>query len=191
MINNQRTTLSDRRSLSNQPIAVMEFVSAKDMSAPTESGLTEVDLEVYKSGHSERRWPKSPIPIDQDLNSRVILYDGDIELLAADAIVNPTNESLTELSYVLKIAGPELVDYIKRRTVHCPTGDVCLTSGFSSNYRHIIHAVPPKYQPKYKSAAETALFHTYFRILEVMIERNLRTVVMPTLTTNRCNSTLR
>jgi O-acetyl-ADP-ribose deacetylase (regulator of RNase III) len=165
----------------------METVDVRDLQA-SESALTTTDLELFKTGgESIKKWPKSPIPIDDDINGRVFLYDGDIELLSAEAIVNPTNEALTELGYVLKLAGPELIEFIKKKTRNCATGDVRVTPGFNSNYKYIIHAVPPKYQPKYRTAAETALFHTYFRILETMIERKIRTVVMPTLATAKCD----
>uniref|UniRef100_A0A6G1S5K5 Ganglioside-induced differentiation-associated protein 2 n=1 Tax=Aceria tosichella TaxID=561515 RepID=A0A6G1S5K5_9ACAR len=164
----------------------MDTVNVRDLQV-ADSTLTETDLEFYKTGETGRRWSTSPIAIDDDINRRVFLYDGDIELISAEAIVNPTNEALTELGYVLKIAGPELTEFIKKKTRNCATGEVHITPCFNPNYKHIIHAVPPKFQPKYQTAAETALFHTYFRILETMIERKIRTVVMPTLSTVKCN----
>lgn len=148
---------------------------------------TDEDLELIKSGGQTRKWSVAPFPIDENINKKVVLYDGGIELLRADAIVNPTNENLTLLNLVNKLAGPELESYIKKRIRVCSTGDVRVTPGFRSNFKFIIHAVPPKYQPKYRTAAETALFHSYFRILETMIEKGIRTVVMPTLTTPKCN----
>lgn len=152
-----------------------------------ESPLTEQDLELCESQGETRKWPRTPFPIDAALNKRVILYDGDIALLRAEAIVNPTNDDLTQLELVSKLAGPDLESYIKKRGRSCPTSQVRLTPGFNSNFQHIIHAVPPKYQVKYQTAAETALFHTYFRIIETMIERRIRTLVMPPLTTSKCN----
>lgn len=134
-----------------------------------------------------RKWPQSPFPVDQDINEKVVIHDGDIAQLSADAIVNPTNETLSQLDFVSHMAGPELEAHIRKKVERCATGEVELTPGFRSNFKYILHAVPPKYQPKYKTAAETALFHTYFRILETMIERKIRTVVMPTLATPKCN----
>lgn len=165
----------------------MDSVDVRTM-GPNQSPLTEIDLEAYKGQEgAARKWPKSPFPIDEDINNRIVLYDGDIELLRAEAIVNPTNENLTQLGFAGRMAGSELEYYIRKKVRLCATGDVRLTPGFKSNFRYIIHAVPPKYQPKYKTAAETALFHTYFRILEAMIEKKIRTVIMPTLTTSKCN----
>lgn len=165
---------------------IMDSIDVRILNV-NESPLSEEDLELCKSQGGAKNWPKTPFPIDADLNKRVILYDGDIALIRADAIVNPTNESLTQLDVVAKLAGPDLENYIKKRGRTCPTSQVRLTPGFRSNFQYIIHAVPPKYQTKYQTAAETALFHTYFRILETMIERRIRTLVMPPLSTSKCN----
>lgn len=135
---------------------------------------------------AKRRWPRSPFPVDASINQRVELYDGDLKSIEADAIVNPTNESLSQLSYVIDVAGAQLEAYVKKRSRVCPTADVRLSPGFQSQFKYIIHAVPPKYQPKYRTAAETALFHTYFKILTTMIEKKIRSVVMPILVTPRC-----
>lgn len=135
-----------------------------------------------------KQWSQTPFPIDHTINERVVLYDGDLKLITADAIVNPTNENLTELGFVSKLTGlPELEAHIRKRNRPCPTGDVRLTPGFSQNFKYIIHAVPPKYQPKYRTAAETALFYSYFRIMNKMVDEGLRTAVVPILATPKCN----
>lgn len=144
-------------------------------------------MTISSDSRGNRVWLATPFPCMADINERISLFEGNIEELTADAIVNPTNENLTQLDYVSKLTGQELDAYIRRKVKACATGDVRLTPGFKSNFKYIIHAVPPKYQPKYKTAAETALYHTYFRVLELMIENKLRTVVFPTLTTTKCN----
>lgn len=162
----------------------MLSVDVKDLNV-SESTLTDTNLQLFKN--KTRHWPKTPFPIDINLNKKVILYDGKVRSLKADAIVNPTDESFTQMAFVNEMAGPELESYIRKKVRICATGDVRVTPGFESNFRSILHAVPPKYQPKYKTAAETALFHTYFRILETMIEKKIRTVVIPVLATLKCN----
>lgn len=164
----------------------MDSVNVKALNM-NKSPVMEHDLQLFKDNKEIKKWAKSPFKVDTDINRRVVLYDGDLELLRADALVNPTNENLSQMSMVNKLAGPELEAYIKKNIKVCATGDIKLSPGFKSNFKYIIHAVPPKYQPKYKTAAETALFHTYFRILETLIEKKIRTVVMPTLTTSKCN----
>lgn len=162
----------------------MDSIDVKTLNI-NESPVKDQDLELCKENKEIKRWARTPFPVDTDINRRVVLYDGDIELLRADCLVNPTNENLTQLSLVEKLAGPELEMYMKKKVKSCPTGDVRVSPGFRSNFKYIIHAVPPKHQEKYKTAAETALFHTYFRILETLIEKKIRTVVMPTLTTSK------
>lgn len=171
---------------SSYSFIIMDSVNVKALKV-NKSPITDHDIELFKDNKETRRWARSPFKVDTDINRRVVLYDGDLELLQADALVNPTNENLTQMSLVNKLAGPELEVYMKKNIKVCATGDVKVSPGFKSNFKHIIHAVPPKYQPKYKTAAETALFHTYFRILETLIEKKIRTVVMPTLTTSKCN----
>lgn len=165
----------------------MDVTHVRDLS-PNVSNLDEDDLNKLKSDNEKaRNWPRSPFPVRKDINEKVVLYEGQLSLIRADTLVNPTNESLTQLDLIDDLAGQDLEAYIKKKVRLCATGDVRLTPGFNSNFEHIIHAVPPKYQTKYKTAAETALFHTYFRILETMIEHKMRTVVMPTLATVKCN----
>lgn len=164
----------------------MDAIDVKALNL-NESPLTDKDVEAYRTDKKTKHWQRSPFSINEDINRRVVLYDGAIELLSAEAIVNPTNENLNHLSYVSNLAGQELEKYIRKKVRYCATGDVRLTPGFDSNFKHVIHAVPPKYQPKYKTAAETALFNTYFRVFGLMIEKKIRTVVLPTLTTSKCD----
>jgi len=43
----------------------------------------------------------------------------------------------------------------------CRTGEAKITQGFNLPARHIIHTVGPKYNLRYKTAAETALYSCY------------------------------
>lgn len=166
--------------------AIMDSIDVKFLNTEG-STLSDSDLELIKKTSELKHWPKTPFPINHEINKRVFLYNGDLERLRADAIVNPTDENLNQLGLVIKLAGQDLENYVRKKIRVCATGDIRISPGFKSNFKHIIHAVPPKYQPKYKTAAETALFHTYFRILENMIDKKIRTVVMPTLATPKCN----
>lgn len=164
----------------------MDTIDVRNLNSD-ESPNTEKDLEECKSGGETKRWEETPFPTDEGINSRVVLYDGDERMLTAEALINPTNENLTQLDYATRLAGPELEKYVRKKIRLCATGDVRVTPGFCSKFKYIIHAVPPKYQSKYKTAAETALFHTYFRVIETLLEKKIRTVVMPTLVTKKCD----
>lgn len=149
---------------------------------------SQVDDEDDRQLQQQRIWPRTPFPINRDINERVLLYDGDLKLLTADAVVNPTSENMSQLGFIEKFTAiQELEVYLKKKHRPCSTGDVRLSPGFSQNFKYIIHAVPPKYQPKYKTAAETALFYSYFRIMNKMVDEGIRTCVMPILATPKCN----
>lgn len=162
------------------------IIDVKDLSL-NESAFIDDDVALMKQNGEFKKWPRTPFPINDTINEKVVIHRGDISHLRADAFVNPTNESLTQLNSIIHLAGPELEKFIKKRLYQCATGGVKVTPGFKSNFTYILHAVPPKYQPKYKTAAETALFHTYFRLLETLMSRKIRTVVMPTLSTVKSN----
>jgi len=169
--------------------SAMDSIDVKSLEITNPKESLE-DLDPEGIGQKTRAWAQTPYPCDMGLNKLILIYDGDVELLRAEAIVNSTNEHLTKLDYVKKLAGPELENFVRKKLRNCPTGEVRLSPGFNSNYKFIIHAVPPKYKPKYKTAAETALFHTYFRIVETMMERRIRTCVIPVLATSNAKSNM-
>ncbi|XP_055839103.1 protein GDAP2 homolog isoform X2 [Episyrphus balteatus] len=63
------------------------------------------------------RHSTSPFPVSDSINSRFIIWDGDITLLEVDAITNTTDETLTESNIisdrVLAAAGNQLKDEIQ------------------------------------------------------------------------------
>lgn len=140
-----------------------------------------------KAKYPNRYWAESPFPCNEDINKKVVIYLGDVNNLKAEALVNSTNEHLTRLDFVSQMAGPCLERFVRKDLRCCPTGDVRLSPGFKSNFKYIIHAVPPKFKQKYKTAAESALFSTYFRILETMLERKISTCVIPVLKASKGN----
>lgn len=50
----------------------------------------------------------------------------------------------------------------------CRTGEAKLTKGYKLQTRHIIHTVGPRYNIKYKTAAESALFNSYRSVLQIV-----------------------
>ena len=53
----------------------------------------------------------------------------------------------------------------------CRTGEVKLTKGFDLPASNIIHTVGPRYNTKYKTAAESALFNCYRGVLQLAREQ--------------------
>ncbi|UYV77078.1 GDAP2 [Cordylochernes scorpioides] len=52
--------------------------------------------------------------------------------------------------------------------VVCRTGDAKLSKGYNLPARHVIHTVGPKYNAKYHTAAESALFSCYQRVFQIV-----------------------
>jgi hypothetical protein len=92
--------------------------------------------------------PSSPapiqFPIDEALNSKLIIFTGDICKLQIEIIVNTTNERLNDHAgisgRILHYGGQQLVKACSN-TDGCATGDAVLTNGFNLFAKHCIHTV--------------------------------------------------
>ncbi|XP_061493857.1 ganglioside-induced differentiation-associated protein 2 [Rhineura floridana] len=116
----------------------------------------------------------SPFPYRKDINSKIILWKGDVALLNCTAIVNTSNESLTDKNPVSEsicmLAGPDLRAELQKLK-GCRTGEAKLTKGFNLAARFIIHTVGPKYKNRYRTAAESSLYSCYRNILQLAKEQ--------------------
>ncbi|XP_017164516.1 ganglioside-induced differentiation-associated protein 2 [Poecilia reticulata] len=112
----------------------------------------------------------SPFPFRPDINRKIILFTGDVALLNCTAIVNTSNESLSDKNPVSdsihQLAGPELREELVKLK-GCRTGEAKLTKGFNLAARFIIHTVGPKYKAKYRTAAESSLFSCYRNVMQL------------------------
>ncbi|KAF0687636.1 Aste57867_20620 [Aphanomyces stellatus] len=120
--------------------------------------------------------------VDAALNAKVALWKGAIWTLEVDAIVNPTSESLADDNEVsgeiLNAAGDEIYVEISA-TGSCRTGDAVASRGCQLPAKKIIHTVGPRYNEKYKIAAENALHGCYRNIMRVAKEEHVATVAIP------------
>jgi O-acetyl-ADP-ribose deacetylase (regulator of RNase III) len=131
---------------------------------------------------------ESPFPFSETINRKIVFWKGDLCALVIDAIVNTTNERLTEKTgicgRVFQLAGPKLAQECVAAE-SCPTGDAIITSGCELDARHIIHTVGPRFSLKYKTAAENALHGCYRRSLEVLKDNGLKHIAFPVVNTDR------
>lgn len=122
---------------------------------------------------------RSPFPCRPDISAKVILWRGDVALLGCTAIVNTSNEALTDKNPVsdsiFSYAGPELMEDLQKLK-GCRTGEVKLTKGFNLAARYIIHTVGPKYKAKYRTAAESSLHSCYRNALQLAKEQAMSSV---------------
>eukprot|EP00002_Diphylleia_rotans_P022970 TRINITY_DN4512_c0_g1_i1.p1 TRINITY_DN4512_c0_g1~~TRINITY_DN4512_c0_g1_i1.p1 ORF type:complete len:524 (-),score=132.06 TRINITY_DN4512_c0_g1_i1:172-1743(-) len=130
-------------------------------------------------GDSSRLSKPSKFPVASAMNEKIILWRGDITHLDTDAIVSTTNESMTDRNGVSgaihEAAGPELATECLKLE-GCRTGDAKITKGYKLHARHVIHTVGPRYNEKYRTAAENALHNCYRNSLQILKENKLTTI---------------
>uniref|UniRef100_A0A672Q7I2 Macro domain-containing protein n=1 Tax=Sinocyclocheilus grahami TaxID=75366 RepID=A0A672Q7I2_SINGR len=140
-----------------------------------ENQLTEEDDQLTNQLNSF----ESPFPFRQDINSKIVLFNGDVALLNCTAIVNTSNETLTDKNPVSdsihRYAGPELRDELLKLK-GCRTGEAKMTEGFNLAARFIIHTVGPKYKAKYRTAAESSLYSCYRNVMQLAKEHAMASV---------------
>ncbi|XP_073767929.1 ganglioside-induced differentiation-associated protein 2 isoform X1 [Danio rerio] len=121
----------------------------------------------------------SPFTFRQDINNKIVLFNGDVALLNCTAIVNTSNETLTDKNPISdsihRHAGPELRDELLKLK-GCRTGEAKMTEGFDLAARFIIHTVGPKYKAKYRTAAESSLYSCYRNVLQLAKEHAMVSV---------------
>ncbi|XP_064404084.1 protein GDAP2 homolog [Halichondria panicea] len=131
----------------------------------------------------------SPFPVREDLNTKVALWSGDIASLQVEAVVNPTNEGLTDKNPItvrlFEMAGPELREECKTQIGTCRTGEAKISAAYQLPARHVIHTVGPRYNPRYRTAAESALYNCYRSVMQIMRNRHLATVAFSMYNSSR------
>lgn len=132
-------------------------------------------------------------PVNPALNRKLTLTRGDILGLKVDAVVNSTNERLSDLHAtslgrrLCLYAGPAFrteCQSLVRVDGGVATGDSCLMSSHALGMvhgaaTHVIHTVSPRYTPKYHVAAENALHGCIRRSLELLLDAGLHTIAFP------------
>ncbi|XP_048396910.1 ganglioside-induced differentiation-associated protein 2 isoform X1 [Stegostoma tigrinum] len=121
----------------------------------------------------------SPFPHRKDINNKVILWKGDVTLLNCTAIVNTSNEVLSDKNTISESihlhAGPDLKEELQKLK-GCRTGEAKMTKGFNLAARFIIHTVGPRYNAKYRTAAESSLYSCYRSVLLLAREHSMSSV---------------
>lgn len=152
-----------------------------------EDGEETPPQDVSDGSLGQQSFP-SPFPCRPDINRKIILFTGDVALLNCTAIVNTSNESLTDKNPVSdsihQLAGPELRDELLKLK-GCRTGEAKLTKGFNLAARFIIHTVGPKFKAKYRTAAESSLYSCYRNIMQLAAEQSMSSVGICVVSTTK------
>lgn len=119
--------------------------------------------------------------VNHAINKKIHLYCGAIHKITADAIVLGQNEMLSDKNdgndAVILMGGPELETEIMS-SAPVETGKSAITGGGLSPYQYIIHAVGPKYDEKYLTASDNALWGAYNSALILAAEKQIRTLAI-------------
>ncbi|XP_072178085.1 protein GDAP2 homolog [Diadema setosum] len=133
----------------------------------------------------------SKFPSRPDLNKKLVLWEGDLCTLDVIAIIHPTNESLTEpcplTNKIFSLAGHDLVQEIQTSFRICRTGDAKITKAYKLPSRYVIHTVGPRYNIRYRTAAESALYNCYRNSLLLAKENKVTSLATGAIHTVRRN----
>mmetsp|Transcript_18813 Transcript_18813/g.43908 ORF Transcript_18813/g.43908 Transcript_18813/m.43908 type:complete len:371 (+) Transcript_18813:120-1232(+) len=126
--------------------------------------------------------------VEPGLNKLLALARVELSCLAVDGLVVPNNERLTDRSGVtgdcFRRAGPDIETEVAMLE-EVRTGDAKLTRACALPAHHVIHTVGPRFNIKYRHAAEHALTTCYDNVLRIARENELRTLAVPPLHSER------
>ncbi len=129
-------------------------------------------------------------PIITFLDGRIELWEENIVTFSVDAIVNAANPELEAgagvCGAILKAGGNEI--FVESKAIatlrggKVPVGSAFITGGGQLPARYVIHAVGPRWQGGNENEA-ALLAAAYQNCLNICIEKKLRSIVFPTIST--------
>ena len=153
---------------------------------------TYIDDRALADGSASTYHP-SPFPFDASINEKLVIVKGDVCSYPVDALVNPSNERLSDRSgatqRVYALAGPTFARESGRNTLDS-LGSTVLVNGGQLPARNVIHTVGPRYQEKYITAAENALHKCYRNTMALAREQLFETIAYIPLHKKRSRDTL-
>ena len=120
---------------------------------------------------------------------KIVLQEGDITRVRADAIVNAANSALAGGGGVdgaiHRAGGPEIMrelDGIRGQIGHCPTGSAVATGAGRLPAKYVFHGVGPVYRDGEQGEPEL-LASCYRKCLELAEERGVASIGFPAIST--------
>lgn len=116
--------------------------------------------------------------------TKLLVVEGDITVLAVDAVVNAANSRLAGGGGVdgaiHRAAGEQALQAACRAIGHCPAGEVRVTAGFALPARYIFHAVGPVWRGG-DQGEEQLLASCYRRALQLAGDYDLGSIAFPAI----------
>jgi O-acetyl-ADP-ribose deacetylase (regulator of RNase III) len=120
-------------------------------------------------------------PKDDEINKKIYLHYGKIYKIPCDVMILGQNDTLNAFSdgmdAIYTLAGPQLEDELAS-LAPLETGDSVVTNGYMLPCTWLVHAVGPKYDPRYLTAAAHALFTAYHSSLIHAASKNAKSIVI-------------
>lgn len=168
-------------------IEASSTVSALELTPWSQTPAQDIPQREYID--EDLNHPSPPFDINSAVNSKLAVFQGDFCNLLVDALINPTNEHLNDKNAfskrLVERAGPQLKKDLQCDIKSCRTGEARITSGYDLLCQYVVHTVGPKYQQRYLSASESALYSSYRSSLSLMKEHNISTLAIPPLHSSR------
>ena len=125
--------------------------------------------------------------IDEELNSKLAIWRGDITRLFIGAIVNAANDHLARgggiCGAIFAAAGPTELVAACKKLKGCRTGSAKLTPGFNLPCQAILHAVGPIYDEYDNETAKRLLACCYTSCLNLVKTNNIRSLAFCCIST--------
>ncbi|XP_053420842.1 protein mono-ADP-ribosyltransferase PARP14 isoform X2 [Nycticebus coucang] len=122
----------------------------------------------------------------------LIVQQGDLTRLSVDVVVNAANEELQHSAglgaALLKAAGPELqaeCDQIVKRGGRIPPGNAVISKAGKLPYRHVIHAVGPRWDSSQASWCVHMLRRVVGISLDLAEKHKCRSIAIPAISSGR------
>lgn len=146
------------------------------------------DIDVSETETGWDSATKVVFDVDPEINEKIYLYLGSGYKLPAGALVVGQNEFLTDRlednAAVFALGGPVMETEVQL-SAPVQTGDSCITSGGNLPCEYVIHAVAPRYDKRYLTASDQALFSAYKSSLLLAVEKNVSDLVITCIYSHR------